>query len=752
MAKKLLIDANHPEEVRVAVIDGQTVEDFDSETSTKKQIKGNIYLAKVIRVEPSLQAAFVEFGGNRHGFLPFSEIHPDYYRVPIADRTFVEKEEENVEVSPEILSEEMDEQEDLAEELESVADDLEVLAEEILEEPEKTSKKQRSSRTSSYRYKIQEVIKRRHIMLVQVVKEERGTKGASLTTYLSLPGRYCVLMPNAGSRAGGVSRKINDGEDRRRLRDLVKELEVPEGMALIVRTAGQERNKIEIRRDYEYLLRLWNDIRELTFQSIAPCLIYAEGDLVKRAIRDIYNRDIDEVLVEGEEAYKHAKAFMRQLIPSHARKVKIYKDPDCPLFYRFQVEEQINLMMNPSVRLPSGGSIVINSTEALVAIDVNSGRSTRERHIDETALKTNLEAADEVGRQMRLRDLAGLVVIDFIDMSDSQHIQQVEKRMREAVKNDRARIQLGKISQFGLLELSRQRLRPSLIETYTTACGHCHGTGLVRSVESMALQVLRAIETCALQQKAHEILITVPSGIELYLLNQKRHNLIVIENRFGLSIQVTRDMSLNSPDFRLDVLSLKEEVKIQVSKPDEKTQEKDGMRKNIEQRTSSQSSALPKPDSSYDIKAENEEEEQADLKETNKNRKRRRQRRRRMNRQGMKTDGTSLEGQENMPVQDSETKKSSEVSLVSVEAVVSDSSFQEEEKKKNNSRGRRKPHYLKKRSGSTDRGNHATLLTEEASLAGTMPESEAAVINTENHSGSTSRRRSSGWLRRLLDS
>ena len=572
MAKKLLIDATHPEEIRVAVVKGQTLEDFDSETSTKKQLKGNIYLAKVIRVEPSLQAAFVEFGGNRHGFLPFSEIHPDYYRLPIADRSSIKEgssendltkdgdsllQEEKVKPQKDYLSalEENKNDEISDENLELILDESSFESEEELP---RNNKPNINTKTSHYKYKIQEVIKRRHILLVQVAKEERGTKGASLTTYLSLAGRYCVLMPNAGYRAGGVSRKINDGEDRRRLKDMVKDLSTPEGMALIVRTAGQERNKTEIRRDYEYLLRLWDEIRELTMKSIAPCLIYAEGDLIKKAIRDIYDRDIEEILVEGDEAYKQAKNFMRQLIPSHARKIKLFKDENYPLFQCFKVEEQIGQMMYPSVKLPSGGSIVINITEALVAVDVNSGRSTRERHIEETALKTNLEAADEVARQMRLRDLAGLVVVDFIDMSENNHIQQVEKRLREAVKADRARTQLGKISQFGLMEMSRQRLRPSLLETYTITCNHCHGTGLVRSIESMALHVLRDIETNAIQQPIKEVLVTVPNGVDLYLLNQKRQNLILLEKRFNLSVHVNRDLSLSSPDFRLDILALRE--------------------------------------------------------------------------------------------------------------------------------------------------------------------------------------------------
>ena len=744
MAKKLLIDANHPEEIRVAVVSGHTLEDFDSETSTKKQIKSNIYLAKVVRVEPSLQAAFVEFGGNRHGFLPFSEIHPDYYRVPVADRPILETETDLSNGQTESVNNLVDEQQndtDLREELE-VSEDLEPLIEDNEESFEKSQKAELRSRTSNYRYKIQEVIKRRHIMLVQVVKEERGTKGASLTTYLSLPGRYCVLMPNAGYRAGGVSRKINDGEDRRRLRDVVKELSVPEGMALIVRTAGQERNKTEIRRDYEYLLRLWNDIRELTLKSIAPCLVYAEGDLVKRAIRDIYNRDIDEVLVEGEEAYKQSKAFMRQLIPSHARKVKLYKDANCPLFHRFRVEEQIDLMMSPVVRLPSGGSIVINTTEALVAIDVNSGRSTRERHIDETALKTNLEAAEEVARQMRLRDLAGLVVVDFIDMSDPQHIQQIEKRMRDAVKADRARIQLGKISQFGLMELSRQRLRPSLIETYTTACSHCHGTGVVRSVESTALHVLRAIETCALQQPAREILINVPSGIELYLLNQKRQNLVSIENRFSLSVHVTRDPSLNSPDFRLDVLSVKGNSGLALA------------------REESLEAGAEKEKARPSKKPENGPDNQDDNQTTGatKARNRRRQRRRRSSAHVVPPPSVSQESQPEQPLESlvQAVKPSNSEERLEPNNLINQENGELE--KKPESKINRRRRYPRKRSASAlksqfiEKEGQDNAPGEIPSPKPTTAESETIMPEIENKPSSPSRRRSRGWLRRLLDS
>lgn len=568
MAKKMLIDATHDEEVRVAIVDGNRLEEFDSETSTKRQIKGNIYLAKVIRIEPSLQAAFVEFGGNRHGFLPFGEIHPDYFRIPVSDRPASEQEEKVTEEAstPEASSRKRKPKKATTKEPETsvmtedagVPQDAGVLTA-PLDEPEEpgidlVDEDAPPRRARNYHYKIQEVIKRRQIMLIQVVKEERGNKGAALTTYLSLPGRYCVLMPNAGHRGGGISRKINDGTDRRRLRDILKELEIPEGMSLIVRTAGQERNKLEIRRDFDYLLRLWEEIRETTLQAIAPALVCAEGDLIKRSIRDVYDRHIDQILVEGDEAYKAAKGFMKALIPSHTKKVQPYKD-SVPLFHRYKVEEQIDAMMNPVAKLPSGGSIVINPTEALVSIDVNSGRATKERHIDDTALKTNLEAADEIARQMRLRDLAGLVVIDFIDMSDQKHIQAVEKRLREATSHDRARIQLGHISQFGLLELSRQRLRPSLIETNTSVCQHCRGAGVVRSVESMSLLVLRAIENEGMEGRSADMVVTVPSGVDLYLLNQKRASLITVEGRYQMRVTVMRDETLISPEFRIESLA-----------------------------------------------------------------------------------------------------------------------------------------------------------------------------------------------------
>jgi ribonuclease E len=553
MAKKLLIDATHQEEVRVAVVDGTKLDEFDSESTAKKQLKGNIYLAKVIRIEPSLQAAFVEYGGNRHGFLPFSEIHPDYYRIPVSDK---EKLLEDLKTQAEEGGQDDGDEIDIPLDESTVTDETTPAAGAEGEEGDDGVSNQQALhnlRKKGIRYKIQEVLTHRQIMLVQVVKDERGNKGAALTTYLSLPGRYCVLMPNAGHRAGGVSRKISDGEDRKRLKDLLKGLDIPEGMGLIVRTAGQDRTKMEIKRDCEYLMRLWGDIRELTIQSVAPIAVYNESDLVKRAIRDVYAKEMDEILIEGDEAYKEARIFMKSLIPSHVKKIKLYKDQNVPLFYKFNVEEHVDRIMDNVVRLPSGGYIVINQTEALVAIDVNSGKSTRERNIDSTALKTNLEAAEAVAHQMRLRDLGGLVVIDFIDMSDQGHIHQVERKLKETTKLDRAKIQLGRISQFGLLELSRQRLKPSLMETHSVTCPHCLGVGVVRSTESVALRIIRALETLAVQREMKEAIISAPQGVDLYVLNQKRGVIAGIESRFGMRVYIGRDDTLTPPNFRIEV-------------------------------------------------------------------------------------------------------------------------------------------------------------------------------------------------------
>ncbi len=671
----MLIDATHAEETRVVVVDGNKVEEFDFESENKRQLAGNIYLAKVTRVEPSLQAAFVDYGGNRHGFLAFSEIHPDYYQIPVADREALMEEERayaeamrardeededpkpkrrtrsrsktraekaktadavetkevaasNGEISGMETIDLSDDTTDLAEVPEATSP-METVAETPVEEPkgedqasdsqtgaaqgddtivdapeadgviadataeteetssedeaddsddenaEETEAKDSSSDAAEKddsiesvaddddqedirpprkprpkRYKIQEVIKVRQVLLVQVVKEERGNKGAALTTYLSLAGRYCVLMPNT-ARGGGISRKITNAVDRKKLKEIAAELDVPTGAGLIVRTAGAKRTKAEIKRDYEYLQRMWEQIRELTLKSIAPAKIYEEGDLIKRSIRDLYNREIDEVLVEGERGYRIAKDFMKMIMPSHAKNVKNYHD-QLPLFARYQVESYLGGMFNPTVQLKSGGYIVIGVTEALVAIDVNSGRATKEASIEETALKTNLEAAEEVARQLRLRDLAGLIVIDFIDMDERKNNAAVEKRMKDKLKTDRARIQVGRISGFGLMEMSRQRLRPGMIEATTAPCPHCHGTGLIRSDDSMALSILRQIEEEGTRRRSREVLVKCPVDIANYLMNQKREHIAQIEARYGLSVRIEGDVTLVSPDFSLE--------------------------------------------------------------------------------------------------------------------------------------------------------------------------------------------------------
>lgn len=683
MVKRMLVDTNHPEETRVVVLDGTRLDEFDVETSTKKQNKGNIYLAKVIRVEPSLQAAFVDYGGNRHGFLAFSEIHPDYYQIPVADREalLAEAKEHNksledddetdssdsstADAKPEDSAAKSDDQPEdqgassetvpapnadsassestgdenkktenthareaaapLAQEPPasvvsedtpvvsntdeknasnaSLTDSADASSDDDTDAPSNDTKDASGNDTdapnddtdssndvakadkdedgvrakgkpgveelggedeteenldvhrrkfvASRRYKIQEVIKRRQILLVQVVKEERGNKGAALTTYLSLAGRYCVLMPNS-ARGGGVSRKITNLKDRRRLKSIVSELKISEHMAVILRTAGSERTKPEIKRDYEYLQRTWNQIRELTMESRAPALIHEEANLIKRSIRDVYTRDIEEILVEGEDGYRAAKEFMKTLTPSHARKVQRYKDESIPLFHRYQVESQLDAMHSPTVTLKSGGSIVFGQTEALVAIDVNSGRATKERHIEETAVKTNLEAASEIARQLRLRDLAGLVVIDFIDMDENRNNHAVERRLKEALKSDRARIQVGRISHFGLLELSRQRLRPSLIETNFETCKACGGTGMIRSTESTSIQTLRAIEEEGLRNRTAELTVSVHPDVALYVLNFKRDILEEIQNRHGMKVFILGDSSLVPPDMSMD--------------------------------------------------------------------------------------------------------------------------------------------------------------------------------------------------------
>lgn len=526
MSKRMLIDAAHPEETRVAIIDpSHSLLEFDFNSTFKKTFKGNIYLAKIARIEPSLQAAFIDYGGERHGFLAFNEIHPDYFRIPIADREELQQEILNLSKEP----------------------DMPESADTVGEEEDRSSNENsagnRRFASLHRRYKIQEVLHKGQIVLIQVVKEERGGKGAALTTFLSLPGRYCVLMPNS-PRSGGVSRKISNQTDRARLKKSLDALDLPEGMGLIVRTAGKDRTRTEIKKDAEYLMRLWNNIREITLGSIAPSVIYQEDDIIKRAIRDMYSREVDEVLVEGDEGYKVAKNFMKTLMPSHAKKVKQYKDSRVPLFHVYGLEAQLETMYRPQVFLPSGGSIVIHPTEALVSIDINSGRSTRERHIEETAFKTNLEAATEIARQVRLRDLAGLVVIDFIDMDDSRNIAAVERRVKESFKHDRARIQMGKISSFGLLELSRQRLSPSILETSAHMCLHCHGTGYQRSTESLAVHVLRLIEQECLKGMVKQLLIKVSRDVAFYIFNKKRAILNAIEERQKTQIFIEPEETL----------------------------------------------------------------------------------------------------------------------------------------------------------------------------------------------------------------
>ncbi len=556
MSMRMLIDARHPEETRVAVVKGNRIEEFDFEAAAKKQLKGNIYLAKVTRVEPSLQAAFIEYGGNRHGFLAFSEIHPDYYQIPKEDREALLREEREAHRHDE--PEDHDGPAEQAVEngaaettAEAGDEDAPPPVDEHGGHEETASEALRARRMNlRRRYKIQEVIHRRQVMLVQVVKEERGNKGAALTTYLSLAGRYSVLMPNT-SHGGGISRKISNTADRKRLKEIIADLALPVGMGCIVRTAGLKRTKTEIRRDFDYLARLWDEIREATLKSSAPALIYEDSDLIKRAIRDIYSREIDEVLVEGEEGYKSAKAFMKLLMPSHAKKVKQYIDP-VPLFQRNQVEAQLASMYHPVVQLKSGGYIVINPTEALVSIDINSGRSTREHNIEETAVKTNMEAAEEIARQLRLRDMAGLVVIDFIDMEHGGNVRKVERCLKEAVKNDRARIQIGRISSFGLMEMSRQRLRTGMLEASTHTCPMCDGAGIVRSVPSAALAALRGLEAEALVGRASQFCLRAGSDVAVYILNRKRDELIELENRYGISIEVVPDPDLIVPNFAID--------------------------------------------------------------------------------------------------------------------------------------------------------------------------------------------------------
>ena len=557
MAKKLLIDAKQPEETRVVLLNGNRIEDFDQETTTKLQNKGNIYLARVTRVEPSLQAAFVEYGGTRHGFLAFSEIHPDYYRIPVEDRKALTEEMLNAEDTSldEVSNSQIDKDSEHTNDLETNIDNSSELlvVDEKKEKPEIISEEDEASPVNQTkifkRYKIQEVISKRQILLVQVAKEERGNKGAALTTYISLAGRYCVLMPNT-IRGGGVSRKISKIEDRKRLKSIIEEIEMPAGMAVIIRTAGSDRTKAELKKDFSYLQNLWDTIREKTVKSTAPILINEEGNLIKRTIRDLYNSDVSEILVSGETAFNTARSYIKEMVPSQIKRVKNFKDTKNSIFQKYNVEKQLDSMYLPSVKLKSGGYIVINQTEALVAIDVNSGRSTKERNIEETALNTNLEAAEEVARQLKLRDLSGLIVIDFIDMEGYKNQHSVEKKLKEAMSSDRARIQIGRISHFGLLELSRQRLRPSVSENYFSTCGSCGGMGVIRSVESSALKVLRKIEDTKIKNESLDIF--VPSKIGMYILNEKRKSIAEIEEKLNINLSFQFDDQDSETDCKIE--------------------------------------------------------------------------------------------------------------------------------------------------------------------------------------------------------
>ncbi|MFN7101916.1 MAG: ribonuclease E/G [Pseudorhizobium sp.] len=822
MADKMLIDASHEEETRVVVVRGNRIEEFDFESQHKKQIRGNIYLAKVTRVEPSLQAAFVDYGGNRHGFLAFAEIHPDYYQIPHADRQALKQAEaeeqrriadddsadpvdpssaeqpyvntpaelsaeaaaseagaEAAEVSPgeaaavepekpkakprrsrarkkpvdvdvseaaadEAAPEVSDNDDDKGTpgemaamvETDSISEDIRdrrnnddddddddngekeeiesVGAEDAMEEvPDRVVRRPRKQ------YRIQEVIKRRQILLVQVAKEERGNKGAALTTYLSLAGRYSVLMPNT-ARGGGISRKITSPQDRKRLKEIARELEVPQGMGVILRTAGANRTRVEVKRDFEYLMRLWENVRTLTLASTAPCLVYEEGSLIKRSIRDLYNKDISEIIVAGEEGYREAKDFMKMLMPSHAKVVQPYRDLH-PIFSRSGIEAQLDRMLQPQVTLKSGGYLIMNQTEALVAIDVNSGRSTREHSIEDTALQTNLEAAEEVARQLRLRDLAGLIVIDFIDMEEKRNNRAVEKRLKDCLKNDRARIQVGRISHFGLLEMSRQRIRASVLESTTQVCSHCGGTGHVRSQSSIALHVLRGVEEYLLKNTTHDISVRTTPEIALYLLNHKRNSVVDYEHRFGVSIFIESDDTIGSNHFAIDRgEAVENPIKIE---------------------SLMQFAALPVEDEDDDIIIEEDEDEDEELGEVkaaaaaapapaapaqgdDQNGRKRKRRRRRRNKNGDRADGVSLEngdGENGSADDDSDEGDEDETEARDASEAGSDT----------DENGRRKRRRRGKRGGRRNRpdedGSEGETSGEDTSSAATPAENDDAA-------------------------
>ncbi|KZK96472.1 Ribonuclease E [Pseudovibrio sp. Ad5] len=802
MANKMLIDATHPEETRVTVVRGNRVEEFDFEAANRKQLRGNIYLAKVTRVEPSLQAAFVEYGGNRHGFLAFSEIHPDYYQLPKEDREALEaqlaaeaaanqrerarreKEEAKreaeiqkvaaakaAEASEDVVAElieaetsaleaeheaealaSMDApfQDDSIEDIEAEAaeedeagnstaqkasardamaakpsskepvaeadtaedteasdkaaseDATEETAEETSEAEEQDDNEEGAEEEVTARprrlrdnYKIQEVIKRRQLLLVQVVKEERGNKGAALTTYLSLAGRYSVLMPNT-DRGGGISRKITKPTDRKRLKQVAGDLDVPNGMGVILRTAGASRTKAEIKRDFEYLLRLWENVRELTLDSAAPTLVYEEGSLIKRSIRDLYNKDIDQVMVSGEEGYREAKDFMRMLMPSHSKNVQPYRDAT-PIFTRFGVEAQLDAMFSPQVTLKSGGYIVINQTEALVAIDVNSGKATREQNIEDTAQATNLEAAEEIARQLRLRDLAGLVVIDFIDMEENRNNRAVERRLKECLKSDRARIQVGRISHFGLLEMSRQRIRTGVLESSSVVCPHCHGSGIVRSVESVALHILRSLEDQLLRGSTHNLNLSTPNEVAMYILNQKRHHLMDLERRFGLEISILGDDTVTEQHFTLE--------RGELATPSERTQPLP---------------ATVQPDTIFPVEEEEEEdiveeaveeEKQEAADEDGNDRRRRRRRRRR--RTGNEKDEAEQQETTSASAEEPSAEEDASSEEKSADADSTELTDEEEDRRRKRRRGRRGGRRSRRRSASDENGENGES-SEEA--------------------------------------
>jgi len=708
MSTRMLIDARHPEETRVTVIKGSRVEEFDYESATRRQLKGNIYLARVTRVEPSLQAAFVEYGGNRHGFLAFSEIHPDYYQIPVEDREQILAEEvqavaEETEVDDVIAAAPEDEANDDGSETEIQAGDEDEKDAEI----EEAAARRRGLKALKRKYNIQEVIKRRQVLLVQVVKEERGNKGAALTTYLSLAGRYCVLMPNS-THSGGISRKISSATDRKRLKKMISDLEVPEEMGLIVRTAGMKRTKTEIKRDYEYMMRLWNGIREKTLESVAPTLVYEEGNLIKRTIRDLYTREVDEILVEGEEGYRAAKDFMKLLMPSHAKKVQHYKDR-IPLFHRYQVENHLEAMFQPVVQLKSGGYIVINPTEALISIDVNSGRSTREHNIEETALKTNLEAAEEVARQLRLRDMAGLVVIDFIDMEERNNNRAVERRMKDVLKSDRARIQVGRISSFGLMEMSRQRLRPNLLEVSMETCEHCSGTGIVRSVESASLMVLRQLEEEGIRGRSSIVRVMASPEVAIYLLNKKRSMLSELESRYDFTIEVTGTPSYGPSEIEIT----REAITPGSTKPEAKTD------------SAVTPDSLPaEPEAKQEVAApqrDRDEESSDDDKPRRKRRRRRRRRRGDRPQDGQEQQALSQQDEGEGADSDAEGQRNDE--------------GDQDENREGKPRRRRGSRGGRRRRGREDRpageGEEAVAAVEEGSSESQPAASETAVDATE---------------------